>query len=107
MQARALSLIKQRKFDFILAYHQEYDDVSHMSNPLGDMAIRAFRSHIHSFHTMATTFYRENEEHNRLTGFFPDHGNHFDVELGVGIHGTNKNDDMYLRHFWGIKKRNN
>jgi len=101
---RVLDIIKEHKYDFILAYHQEYDDVSHMSHPEGDMALRAFRNNIHSFHKMSTLFYRENQEYNRLTGFFPDHGNHFDSELGVGTHGSNSSEDMNLRHFWGIKK---
>ena len=103
---KVLELIRECEYDFILAYHQEYDDVSHGGDPNGILALRAFRNNIQGFNMMAEAFNRKYRNHNRAVGFFPDHGNHYDHEKKVGTHGTKKPEDMKLRHFWGIKKGN-
>ena len=104
---KVLELMREEDYDFILVYHQEYDDVSHWSNPNGELALKAFRNNIHAFQTMVKAFNIKYKNHNRAIGFFPDHGNHYDSERKVGTHGTDKPEDMKLRHFWGIEKGNN
>ena len=56
VEARALKLIETKNYDFILVYHQEYDDLMHASTPRDPKALEAFRRHLRSFETLASAF---------------------------------------------------
>jgi len=100
--ARTLQLIEADKHDFILAYHQEYDDSLHATTPESERSLAAMRRHIESFITLARAFNRSSASRKRLLGFVPDHGAHVDPETGKGTHGLDIPEDMDLTHFYGI-----
>jgi hypothetical protein len=102
--ARAISLLEIDEHDFILAYQQEYDDVLHESTPYSESAIRAMKNHIDAFSEIARAFDRCWLQHNRAILFAPDHGAHLDPVTGKGSHGTNREEDILIQHFWGIRK---
>jgi hypothetical protein len=103
VEARVLDILKAKDYDFILAYHQEYDDLMHGSTPRDPKALEAFRRHLKSFETLATAFNERYASVNRVVAFTPDHGTHIDSKTGKGTHGTDAPEDVEVRHFWGIK----
>jgi predicted AlkP superfamily pyrophosphatase or phosphodiesterase len=104
VEARVLELLEAKDYDFILAYHQEYDDLMHDSTPRDAKALEAFRRHLKSFETLATAFNERYASKNRAVVFTPDHGTHVDAESGKGTHGWDIPEDMEVRHFWGISR---
>lgn len=102
--ARAVALLEADQHDFILAYHQEYDDVMHATSPFSDAAVRAASNNIAGFIKMAAAFDDHWRHHNRVIAFLPDHGAHMNTVLGVGDHGEDMAEDMELKHFYGIRK---
>jgi predicted AlkP superfamily pyrophosphatase or phosphodiesterase len=104
VESRVLNILKTADYDFILAYHQEYDDLMHASTPRNPEAFEAFKRHLHSFETLATVFNERYASKNRLVAFTPDHGTHIDAATGKGAHGTDSPDDVDVTHFWGVYK---
>ncbi len=101
--ARTLRLIESDKHDFILAYHQEYDDTLHgSSGPFSNECIAAFQRHVQTFEVLAHAVDQFWGKHNRALAFTPDHGGHIDDEQGCGTHGLDIPEDMDLYHYFGI-----
>lgn len=103
---RTEKLIQADNHDFILAYHQEYDDMLHKTDPFSPEAIKAFNNHISSFVRLGYAFNHYWHDHNRLIIFAPDHGAHINVETGKGSHGLDIPEDMELKHYYGIYQGN-
>jgi hypothetical protein len=99
---RVLKLIQANRHEFILAYHQEYDDVLHETTPSGPEAMDALTSHIKSFDTLAGATKLHWKQHNRAVMFAPDHGAHVDPATGRGTHGEDIPEDMKVIHFFGF-----
>jgi uncharacterized protein (DUF2132 family) len=98
--ARALELIEAGAHDFILAYHQEYDDLLHETGPWKEGALAAAKRHAEAFLELAAAFDRKWAGVPRGVLFAPDHGAHVDPDTGKGVHGDNIPADMDLAHFW-------
>ena len=101
---RAISLIAGGKHDFILAYHQEYDDALHRSTPFSDEALKAAENHVESFLNIAAAVERYWRDSNRVVLFAPDHGAHTDEATGRGNHCDDIPEDMEVFHFWRFGK---
>jgi len=101
----ALELLEADNHDFLLVYHQEYDDTMHRSGPREEAAIEAFRNHTKSFVRLAESSNRFWNAYDRLIGFIPDHGAHVDAETGKGAHGSDVAEDMDVQHFYGVFRR--
>lgn len=101
---RVVALLKLNNHDFIVAYHQEYDDVLHRTNPESAEALRAVRNHINSFERMVAEVEKYWNNANRLIVFAPDHGAHIDPATGKGTHGEDISEDMDVTHFWGVAR---
>lgn len=101
---RAISLVAGGKHDFILAYHQEYDDVLHGSTPFSEAALKAAGNHVDSFLRITAAVERCWRDFNRVVLFAPDHGAHTDEETGRGNHCDDIPEDMEVFHFWGFGK---
>ena len=104
VESRVLKILKTVDYDFILVYHQEYDDLMHASTPRDPKALEAFKRHLHSFETLATAFNKRYAAKDRVVAFTPDHGTHIDAITGKGAHGTDSPDDVDVTHFWGVYK---
>lgn len=98
--ARALALIEAGAHDFILAYHQEYDDLVHAEGPWKPGAVAAAGRHAEAFLKLAEAFDRRWRGFPRALLFAPDHGAHTDPATGKGAHGDNIPADMDVAHFW-------
>jgi len=103
---RTLALLQQDQHDFILAYHQEYDDLLHKSTPFSDEALAAVRRHLASFAELAAAADQYWAGHSRMVACCPDHGAHIDPVTGRGTHGSALPADMQVSHFLGIAAPN-
>ena len=99
---RAIELIDEGDYDFILVYNQDYDDKMHDLTPKAPEALRALENHIMDFRKLATRFLRKYEDETRLVLWSPDHGVHLDEESNRGSHGLAIPEDMEVRSFWGL-----
>jgi len=99
---RTIELMMADKHDLILAYHQEYDDMLHQTDPFSPGAIQAMENHISSFEKLSEAFNSYWRQHNRLIIFAPDHGAHIDPKTGKGSHGLDIPEDMELIHYYGL-----
>lgn len=98
--ARALELIADGAYDFLLVYHQEYDDLLHATSPWKDESLAAARRHTESFRQLSTAFGKRWLGIPRAAAFTPDHGAHTDPATGKGTHGDDIPADMDVAHFW-------
>lgn len=104
---RTIEMIKSDNYDFIAAYHCEYDDILHKMTPFCPEAIEALKRHIHAFGEFAKSVDVYWREYNRMIWFAPDHGAHIDPESGKGDHKINIPEDMHVQHYIGIKRGKN
>lgn len=99
---RVLELIESKSHEFILAYHQEYDDVMHKTAPRSPQALDALKRHIKSFGIMTEAMEERWGQYNRAVLFAPDHGTHIDPTTGKGTHGEAISEDLEVVHFFGF-----
>jgi len=99
---RTLSVLQNNEYEFVLVYHQEYDDVLHATTHRSAKALEAMRHHIHSFSTLAKACARYWKDEAYLIAFAPDHGAHIDMTSGKGTHGEDIPEDMEVTHFCGF-----
>jgi len=97
---RALELIDAGGHDCILAYHQEYDDILHDSDPWNAEALGAVKRHLLAFEALTAAFDKKWGGLPRGVLFAPDHGAHYDAAAGKGTHGDDSPADMDVAHFW-------
>ncbi|MFN8670487.1 MAG: hypothetical protein U0457_00195 [Candidatus Sericytochromatia bacterium] len=102
---KTIELLKKDKYDFILAYNQEYDDSIHDTYPLSEKSLIALKNQNSNFVKLAKAFNELYFNYNRAIIYTPDHGCHIN-ENGFGDHGENIKEDMNIIHFWGIFKAN-
>jgi predicted AlkP superfamily pyrophosphatase or phosphodiesterase len=101
--ARAIELMQRDEHDFILAYHQEYDDLQHKTEPFSAGCLAAFQHHAASFGELCRAVDTHWAGYDRAVAFTPDHGAHFDAVAQRGAHGENIPEDMQVAHFWGVR----
>jgi hypothetical protein len=99
---RVVSLLEAGRHDFILAYHQEYDDVMHATGPFSPQAVQAAKNNVAGFVRMVRAVDEHWRRYRRMIVFTPDHGAHWNAETGKGSHGLDIPDDMELNHFYGF-----
>ncbi|MFL5814229.1 MAG: alkaline phosphatase family protein [Bdellovibrionia bacterium] len=99
---KAEELIVRGEHDLIVAYHQEYDDLLHDTNPFSELALKALEHHVESWEYFTQTC-QKHWQKEFLVAFTPDHGAHTDSRTGRGDHGENRPEDMNLRHFFYLK----
>jgi hypothetical protein len=97
-----LRLVQADGHDFVLAYHQEYDDTLHRTTPRSAEAIAAMQRHVAAFVQLAHAVAKSWKTRHRLVGFVPDHGGHIDPVTGRGSHGLDIPEDMDVQHFYGV-----
>lgn len=100
---RALELVRDNKYDFIVAYHQEYDDTVHRTRHDGPEALAAAGRHVETFVRLSQATEEHWAGHNRALLFAPDHGAHFDAAKGRGDHCDDIPEDMDVLHFWRVR----
>jgi hypothetical protein len=99
---RAAGLIGENRHDLIVAYHQEYDDILHKTDPKSAAAKAAIQRHVAAFGQLAEACRLGWGNSARLTLFAPDHGAHVDNDTGTGDHGQDIPEDMEVTFFAGF-----
>ena len=100
--ARAIALIEADEHEFILAYHQEYDDLLHENDPVlgpGHPGVPTPCRRVRELVGAADQYWLG---HDRAMVFAPDHGAHLDPETMTGTHGEDIPQDMELMHFYSF-----
>jgi predicted AlkP superfamily pyrophosphatase or phosphodiesterase len=100
---RALRLLKGDEHDFILAYHQEYDDSLHATTIESGRSLTAARNHAASFVELCAAAHDRWEQYNHLVIFTPDHGGHDEFVTNHGTHGEDITEDMLVTHFFAAQ----
>jgi hypothetical protein len=100
--ARAVSLLAADSHDLIVAYHQEYDDQVHRTQPFSPTAVRAMHNHVASVELLTEAARSSWSKHSFAMAVAPDHGAHLDPETGRGDHGLDVLEDMSVSHWYGI-----
>jgi len=100
---RALGLIAAGEHDFLLVYHQEYDDILHDTDPWNSAALEAVKGHVLAFEQLSGAFEKKWETLPRAVLFAPDHGAHTDPATGLGTHGDDIPADMDVAHYWRFR----
>ncbi len=101
---RAIELLKSDQHDFVLAYHQEYDDSLHATTIGSERSMAAAQHHVKDFVRLSAAFNDHWGQYDRLIVFAPDHGGHNDLASGRGTHGDDIPEDMLVTHFFGAAR---
>lgn len=97
---KTVELLQEDKYDLIVAYNQEYDDMIHYTKPESPESMAAAEHHIAAFDRLATAAEIAWKNHKGLIVWASDHGNHVDWD-GHGNHGEYREDDINVIHFYG------
>lgn len=98
---KALQLIEEDKYDFILLYNADYDSTMHRNAPEGEASLQVLQKNIRVFDRIAETIKTHWEDHQTLLGFAPDHGCH-EIDGGLGSHGLAMPEDLNILHFYTV-----
>ena len=104
--AKALELIREDRYDFILLYNADYDAAMHRWAPEGEASLAALRKDIRVFSEIADAIRESWQSHDTLLGFAPDHGCH-EIDGGLGSHGLDMPEDLNILHFYGVIGKQN
>ena len=104
--AKALQLIEEDAYDFILLYNTDYDASIHRFGPEGKESLEALQKDIRVFGEIADRIRTYWKQHRTLLGFAPDHGCH-EIDGGVGSHGLDMPEDLNILHFYTVIRGEN
>ncbi len=104
VHAKALELIAEDKYDFILVYNASYDSTMHRNAPEGEASLEALKDNMKKFDEIAEAVRANWAAHDTLIGFAPDHGCH-EIDGGLGSHGLDMPEDLNIMHFYGVIPR--
>lgn len=99
--AKALELIEKDEYDFITLYNGNYDSTMHRNAPEGEASIEALKDNTDIFGTITDKIKECWKQHNTAVVFAPDHGCH-EIDGGMGSHGLDMYEDLYIKHFYGF-----
>lgn len=100
INAKAVELILEDRYDFIAVYNANYDDVMHKYGPESVEALAELRLNSQTFAMFAELIKTHWAKHNTLLGFAMDHGCH-EIDGGCGSHGLEMEEDINICHFYG------
>ena len=96
---KAKELIIENKYDVIVVYNQEYDDVMHRTGPESEESLRAMRNHINAFSKFVDLIKENWTNYNSFICCATDHGIH-EEENGRGTHGYDIEEDLNIVHYF-------
>lgn len=102
VNAKALELIDEDRFDLIVIYNGNYDGTMHKFGPESPESLAALDKNIAFYSELVEKISSEWKNHSVFYGFCPDHGCH-EIDGGCGSHGLDMEEDMNVIHFYGIK----
>lgn len=99
--AKALSLIKEDKYDLIVLYNGNYDWAMHRFSPEGKRSLKELKQNVDTYCLLREEIKTHWKDHKTALAFAPDHGCHRLYKI-LGTHGERSAKDMNIRHFWTI-----
>lgn len=101
INAKAMELIHEDKYDLICVYNGNYDATMHKNGTEAEVSIDALKANIAAFDSFANAIKQQWTVHDTLIGFAMDHGCH-DIDGGCGSHGLDMPEDLNIVHFYGL-----
>ena len=98
---KALQLIEEDRYDFILLYNADYDSTMHRNAPEGELSLRVLEKNARVYGRIADRIRACWGSHDTLLGFAPDHGCH-EIDGGCGSHGLDMPEDLNILHFYEV-----
>ena len=97
--AFAAELLMKDEYDAYFVYDYSYDHVMHRRGPEGLDSLAQLKCNDAAFATLMTVVKRHWKKHNVFAGFAMDHGCH-EIDGGLGSHGLDMKEDLFIRHFY-------
>ncbi len=101
VNAKALQLIAEDKYDVICVYNGNYDSLMHKNGPEGTRALAELRCNTEAFATFVHSIKSYWKCHNTFYGYAMDHGCH-EIDGESGSHGLDMEEDLNICHYYGV-----
>lgn len=101
INAKAVELILEDKYDFLVVYNGNYDSTMHRLGPEAPRSLGEARANSHAYALLHTLISNHWQQHNTLMGFAMDHGCH-EIDGSCGSHGLDMVEDLNIVHRYGI-----
>lgn len=101
VNAKAVELVMQDEYDFILTYNAHYDDILHKKGPEHPDTLAQMHFNFQTYCMFDHMIRKHWKKHNVLIGTGMDHGCH-EVEDGRGTHKLDIPEDRNIVHFYKI-----
>lgn len=102
VNAKALEIIEEDKYDLIVIYNGNYDGTMHRHGPEAELSLAALDGNISFYAELSEKIDSCWKNRNVFFGFCPDHGCH-EIDEGCGSHGLDMEEDMNVVHFYAVK----
>lgn len=99
--AKAVEVILEDRYDFVVVYHGNYDAVMHRFGPESTEALGELRANNGDFALFSVLIEKYWKKHNTLVGFAMDHGCH-EIDGGCGSHGLAMPEDLNIVHRYKV-----
>ncbi len=104
--AKAVEVILEDAYDFVVVYHGNYDAVMHRFGPESREAIGELRANSGEFSMLSVLVEKHWKKHNTLVGFAMDHGCH-EIDGNLGSHGLAMPEDLNIVHRYKVYPKEN
>lgn len=101
INAKAVELILEDKYDFIAVYNGNYDSKMHKTGPESVTALSEARANSEAFGLFSVLIENNWKKHSTLVGFAMDHGCH-EIDGDAGSHGLDMPEDLNIVHLYKI-----
>ena len=101
VNAKAMEVILQDKYDFVAVYNGNYDAQMHKTGPESLCALAEARANSRTFGIFSEMIKMYWKKHNTLIGFAMDHGCH-EIDGGAGSHGLDMPEDLNIVHLYNV-----
>lgn len=101
INAKAVQVILEDKYDFIVIYNGNYDSRMHKVGTEDVHALGELRYNARTFGMLCELVKTHWQHHRTLVGFAMDHGCH-DIDGNCGSHGLDMPEDLNIVHLYNI-----
>lgn len=99
VNAKAIELMKEDKYDLITVYNGNYDGTMHKFGPESPEALAALDHNAKAYATLCGVANEAWAKYRFATAYLPDHGCH-EIDGNCGSHGLDMPEDMNIIHFY-------
>ena len=99
VNAKAIEIIMQDKYDFVVVYNGNYDHYMHKFGPEGIRPLTELKANSYAFGEFSLLISKFWKKHNTLVGFAMDHGCH-EIDGESGGHGLDMPEDLNIVHMY-------